>query len=376
MPNHSRQSIATARLRLPPEWHRQDGVLLVWPHTDTDWAEQLPAVEAVYLALAGEIARRERLLLVAAAPAAERRLLAILAEHGVPLDRVSTAIYRSDDTWARDLGPLTLAGADGHCRLLDFVFTGWGGKFPAERDNRLTAALHRSGCFGQTPLESLDWVLEGGAIEVNEDGCLLTTAACLLNPNRNPHLSANEIEARLREQLGVEAIFWLQSGHLVGDDTDSHVDTLCRFAPDHTICYVRCDDASDEHHADLARMEAELQALRTPAGQPFRLLPLPWPAPIFDDQGQRLPATYANFLVVNDAVLAPTYGDPQDEAALAVLRQAFPGRQVVGIDCRPLIRQHGSLHCVTMQLPAGTLARQTAGGQKTGEVGDECVLTS
>ena len=199
-------------------------------------------------------------------------------------------------------------------------------------------------------------VLEGGAIETDGQGTLLTTEACLLNHNRNPRLDRAAIEMKLREDFGVERILWLSHGHLEGDDTDSHIDTLARFCDPQTIAYVRCDDPEDSHYPSLAAMEEQLKTLRQADGSPYRLIALPWPRPCFDpDDGHRLPATYANFLIINGAVLVPTYADAADAEALATLAEAFPGRDIVPIDCRSVIRQHGSLHCLTMQLPRGTL---------------------
>jgi agmatine deiminase len=197
--------------------------------------------------------------------------------------------------------------------------------------------------------------LEGGSIESDGCGTLLTTSQCLLNPNRNPDLNSEQIEKELRDTLGCQRILWLHHGHLLGDDTDAHVDTLARLAPNDTILYVVCDDPRDEHYPALSRMAEELAAFRTEAGQPYRLLPLPWPAARFDDDGQRLPATYANFLIINGAVLVPTYDDPQDAQALITVGAAFPDREIIGIDCSAIILQHGSLHCLTMQLPQGVL---------------------
>ena len=188
-------------------------------------------------------------------------------------------------------------------------------------------------------------------------GTLLTTARCLLAPTRNPKLTQDGLEARLKELLGLDRILWLQHGHLTGDDTDSHIDTLARFCDARTIAYVACADPDDEHHAELKAMEEELRALRAADGRPYRLVPLPWPRARYDDDGRRLPATYANFLIINGAVLVPTYDDPADGPALARLRECFPGREIIGVDCLPLIYQYGSLHCVTMQLPEGVLGQ-------------------
>jgi agmatine deiminase len=261
----------------------------------------------------------------------------------------------SNDTWSRDFGPLAIYSGN-RPQLLDFGFNGWGLKFAAGHDNLISRRLQRLGLFGATPLRTVGLILEGGSIESDGAGTLLTTAECLLNPNRNPHLTRAELEQQLGTLLGVRHWLWLENGYLAGDDTDSHIDTLARLCPDDTIVYVACDDPADEHYDALQRMAKELLAFRSRAGRPYRLLPLPWPRPCFDSDGTRLPATYANFLVVNGAVLVPTYADPADAAALSVIGQAFPGREIVAIDCRPLIRQHGSLHCVTMQLPKGVLA--------------------
>jgi agmatine/peptidylarginine deiminase len=241
---------------------------------------------------------------------------------------------------------------DGKPVLLDFIFNGWGNKYPHAQDNELTTKLHARSAFGNTPVESIDLVMEGGSIEVDGEGTLLTTESCLLNPNRNPGLKREQIESQLRHYLGIDRILWLKHGAIDGDDTDGHIDTLARFCDAETIAYQACDDADDPHYAGLKAMEAELQTLRRKDGEPYRLVSLPWPAAIHDDTGRRLPATYANFLIVNGAVLVPTYNDAADAGALKALAGAFLGRSIVPVMCRPLIYQYGSLHCVTMQLPA------------------------
>lgn len=339
-------------IRWPAEWEEQDGVLLAWPHADSDWHPVLDQVEPVYIEIARQISRFERVLIVAPERAAVQEKLQAA---GVPLDRTTVFEVPTNDTWARDFGPITVL-QNGRPVLLDFGFNGWGLKFAADLDNQITRTLHEVGAFGETPVRTPGLILEGGSIESDGRGTLLTTSECLLNRNRNPHLSREALEAQVGELLGVDHFLWLDSGYLAGDDTDSHVDTLARLCPDDTILYVRCDDPEDEHFEALSRMEGELKELRTRDGKPYRLIPLPWPEPRFDDEGERLPATYANYLVINEAVLVPTYRDPRDAQALAAVGQAFPGRAILGIDCCPLILQHGSLHCVTMQIPRGVLA--------------------
>ena len=331
---------------LPAEWALQSGVQLTWPHEDTDWAPMLEEVERCFTDISREVARRERLLVVHPRPEEVREKL---ARAGVTLSNVRFQACETNDTWARDHGAITMLDTNGPS-LLDFTFNGWGLKFAADKDNLITRQLVKAGQLKGTYTNRLGFVLEGGSIESDGQGTLLTTAECLLSPNRNGQLNRVEIEEYLRRTFHVQRVLWLEHGYLRGDDTDSHVDTLARFCPADTIAYVQCTDPQDEHYAELRLMEEELRSFRTPAGKPYRLVPLPMADAVYEE-GMRLPATYANFLVINGAVLMPTYGSPRDETARAQLQTAFPGREVVGIDCRPLIRQHGSLHCVTMQYP-------------------------
>lgn len=339
---------------LPPEWAPQSGVLLTWPHAHGDWGSRLDEVEPVFAVIAREIARRERVLIACDDTSHVTHVEARLRSAGVNMGEVSLRVAPSNDTWARDHGPITVVCRDKPL-LLDFGFNGWGGKYAHDLDNVITRRLHDSGAFGKTPLESIDLILEGGSIEVDGSGTLLTTSRCLLAPTRNPRLSREQIEQELHDWLGLKRILWLDHGHLEGDDTDSHVDTLARYCDARTIAYVACDDPRDAHYADLRAMEAQLQTFRAADGSPYRLVPLPWPHARHDGE-RRLPATYANFLIINGAVLVPTYRDPADAVALERLQTCFPGREIVGVDCLPIIAQYGSLHCLTMQLPAGVLS--------------------
>lgn len=336
---------------LPAEWALQSGVQLTWPHEETDWAPMLEEVEQCFTNIAREIAKRERLLVVHPRP---KEIKEKLTRAGIFLNNIYFQACETNDTWARDHGAITLLDTDG-ASLLDFTFNGWGLKFAADKDNLITRQLVKAGVLKGSYVNHLDFVLEGGSIESDGLGTLLTTSQCLLSPNRNGQMNQVEIEEYLRQTFHLQRVLWLEHGYLAGDDTDSHVDTLARFCDAETIAYVKCDDPTDEHYEELARMEEELQAFRTLDGQPYRLLALPLPDPIVFE-GERLPATYANFLILNDAVLYPTYRQPEkDEIAGNTLRKAFPEREVIGIDCRPLIKQHGSLHCVTMQYPAGVI---------------------
>jgi agmatine deiminase len=311
-------------------------------------------VEPVFVDIARHISRREKVLIVCLNASHRIHIQNLLQAGGVELSRIDLRLAPSNDTWARDHGPITLL-SENQPLLLDFRFNGWGGKYAADLDNHITERLHQDGAFGKTSLQTIDLVLEGGSIETDGAGTLLTTARCLLSPARNPKLNRNQLETELKTFLGITRVLWLEHGYLAGDDTDSHIDTLARFCDPNTIAYVACPDRNDEHYRELKLMEQELQALRTPDGRPYRLIPLPWPAAKHNESGDRLPATYANFLIINATVLVPTYADPMDAAALACLRAGFPGRAIIGVPCLPLVFQYGSLHCVTMQLPAGVL---------------------
>ena len=332
--------------RLPAEWEPQEGVQLTWPHAATDWAPILDEITATYEVMAREIAKRERLLIIA--PKGED--LSPLTSHLFPLP--------SNDTWARDHGFISLVDDQGHRRLLDFRFNGWGEKFAADLDNALNRRLYDAQSLAGDYVSCLDFVLEGGAIESDGQGTVFTTSGCLMAPHRNQPLSQAEIETRLKRELHAERILWIDHGNLIGDDTDGHIDTLVRICPDDTLLYVGCDNPDDPQYEELHLMEAQLRTFRTLQGQPYRLLKLPMPRPIYESdfnaegEHDRLPATYANFLVINGAVLCPTYNQPDlDAEALRLIAQAFPGREIVPIDCRAVIRQHGSLHCCTMQFP-------------------------
>lgn len=335
---------------LPSEWYEQSGVQLTWPHAETDWAHMLKEVQECFTAIAREIAKAEILLIVT--PDIEA-VKAQIANH-VNMKNVRFFECDTNDTWARDHGGITIIDASTP-HLLDFCFNGWGQKFVAGLDNQITRKAYQANCFNAEYENHLDFILEGGSIESDGLGTLLTTSTCLLAPNRNDTLNKIDIEERLRAMFHVEQVLWLDHGYLAGDDTDSHVDTLARLCPGDTITYVKCTDPEDEHYEELSKMEEQLRTFRTLKGEPYKLLALPMADSIIENT-ERLPATYANFLILNNTVLYPTYNQPKNDVKAAeVLAEAFPGREIVGIDCRALIKQHGSLHCVTMQYPKGVL---------------------
>lgn len=324
--------------------------MLTWPHAATDWADDLEQVLAVFAAIGAAISQRETLLSICADAQAVSTTRARLAQSGADLSRCLFTIATSNDSWARDHGPITsLRG--GTAIINDFTFNAWGGKFEASSDNAINARLRDNGSFGDTAFETRPLVLEGGALETDGQGTLLATRHSVIDKARNPEMGANDIEKRLGAWLGLERFLWLDHGALSGDDTDGHIDTLARFADPDTILYTTAPPG-DADHDGLRAMHAQLTRFRTRGGLPYRLLALPFPGLHFDGDGRRLPAGYANFLIINQAVLLPTYGVEQDRSAEAVLQQAFPDREIVPIDCRPIIRQNGSLHCLTMQFPA------------------------
>ena len=339
----------TQPYRFPAEWEPQSAILIAWPTADTDWAPRLGEVENTYIQLVAGITRFQPAVIVVADDDVEAYAQARLQSNRIEMDRVRFVTAPYDDTWLRDSGPITLR--DGAMfNLLDFRFTGWGGKHGASDDDQLIQRLQAQSLFGDAKRESIDFALEGGAIETDGAGTLLTTWQCL--HERHPDASREELTSKLSDWLKQDRVLWLDHGYLEGDDTDAHIDTLARLAPDDAIVFQACDDESDSHYAELKAMADEIAALRTRDGRPYRLFPLPWAQPILDGE-RRLAASYANFLIVNGAVMMPSYGDPADAKAAAVLAEAFPDREIVQIDCRPIIWQNGSLHCLTMQLPAG-----------------------
>ena len=336
------------QLFMPAEWHRLQMVQLTWPHEGTDWNYMLPEVEECYMELAKAISSRVQLLVVA--PDTEK-VRVTLEKCGAKMNNIIMFQCDTNDTWARDHAFITILG-DNVPHYVDFCFNGWGRKFEASLDNAINGKLYDAGIVKGEYEDCTSFVLEGGSIESDGKGTILTTSQCLLAPHRNQPMGKEDIEKCLKKMLHAERILWLNHGNLIGDDTDGHVDTVARLAPNDTIVYMQCTDENDAQYKDLKAMEDEIASLRTAEDKPYRMIALPSPAPIYDEDGERLPATYANFLIMNNCVLYPTYAQEENDRDPAVaLSKAFPTHEIVGIDCRALIKQHGSLHCVTMQYP-------------------------
>jgi len=328
--------------RLKAEWEEQKVVLMSFPHSETDWKKDLKGALSPFIRIAQAIAYSQAVYIIC-------KNKNEISELFCSTDNISFIEIPTNDTWIRDYGYLSIEEGDKR-KLLDFKFDGWGGKFEASLDNKVNKILHNKGYLGITPLEEIDYVLEGGSIESDGHGTILTTTKCLCNPNRNGGNTKETIERTLRETIGAKRVLWIDDGYLAGDDTDAHIDTLARFVNKDTITFVQCLDNRDEHYKSLQKMHLQLKKFRTVDGKPYRLIPLPMCEAKYGDKGGRLPATYANFLITNSALLYPTYNVKTDKTAGVVLRSLFPNREIIPIDCSKLIEEGGSLHCATMQV--------------------------
>jgi agmatine deiminase len=342
----SEMEVETMR-RVIAEWEKQRAVLMAFPHQRTDWYDvdnphTLHEALSPFIRIAQAIAYSQPVYILC--DTIEETKSLFCSTHNMSFIQLPT-----NDTWTRDYGYISIKEY-GKTKLLDFTFNAWGGKFEASLDNAVNRHLHQKGYLGTTPLESIDFVLEGGSIESDGEETILTTTACLCNPNRNGGLTKNKIEEKLKLYLGATRILWLDHGYLEGDDTDSHIDTLARFVNPKTIMYVQCEDKNDVHYNALKAMEQQLKSFTQSNGKPYTLIPLPMVNAKFDTKGNRLPATYANFLITNHALLYPTYEENQDKIAHEIFSTLFPNKEIIPINALKLIEQGGSLHCSTMQI--------------------------
>ncbi len=328
--------------RLFAEWEEQEFVLLAMPHNNSDWKPYLNEAIDNFVEIAKAIAKYQKVILLSTD-------VENIKSKFSDLSNIEFLEVETNDTWARDFGGITIS-KDEKLQILDFGFNGWGLKFASNFDNLVTKEMEARGAFKNIKVKTKGMILEGGSIESNGDGVILTTSQCLLEANRNPHLDRKEIEEKLKKYFGAKKVLWLHNGHLENDDTDAHIDTIARFVDKNTIAYIKCDDKSDPHYDSFARMERELEKLKNLDGNPFNLVALPFVGAKYFE-GERLPATYANFLIINKAVLVPVYGDENDKKAIEIMKNLFSDRKIIPINCEVLIRQHGSLHCVTMQFP-------------------------
>ena len=334
--------------RFPAEWEKQSAVLIAWPHKTGDFGTRLESVEQSYSVIADTITQYQRLIIVCRDDSHQQHIKALIGNHN-DIDFIHATV---NDIWVRDTVFLSVE-QEGVISHLNFLFNGWGDKYLHQNDNALNHKLLNAKPFKGKAHKDVDFILEGGSVDSDGIDTILTTKQCLLNPNRNKGLTQQDIEQQLLLHLGAKRVLWLDQENLTGDDADAHIDSLARFCSANTIAYTSCDDADDPHYTGLKFMEQQLQDLRNQANEPYHLVPLPLPKPIVDEEGQQLPANYANFLIINHAVLAPVYGDAMDDVALARLAECFPHHEILPIPCRPLVYQYGSLHSMTMQFPEG-----------------------
>jgi len=346
--------MAEKGFNLPGEWEKQSGVLITWPHKQSDWIESLSEIEAFYINLSKAICQYEKLVIITYDYQLKDHIQSLFEIHKVNLDNTIFHIAKTNDTWTRDYGPICLT-QDSKSHLLDFKFNGWGEKYSSSLDNNITSDLLLKQTLQTYESKQIDFVLEGGSIESDGNGTLLTTSSCLLSNNRNPIYTQKDIDTFLQTTLGVKQVLWLNEGYLSGDDTDSHIDVLARFADSNTILYIKCENKNDEHYASSKAMESQLKTFCNYEGKPYQLIALPFPEAKYDEENRRLAASYANFLIINSAVLMPTYNDPNDEIAIQILQNTFKDREVIGIPSIAAIKQNGSLHCLTMHLPVGII---------------------
>ncbi len=355
---HSQPTPARSGYRMPAEWDLHQATWLSWPHNPATWPGKLDRILPVYARMVAVLARSETVHINVADAAMEAQARALLHAAGAQGD-IRFHHFPTNDAWCRDHGAIFVCRQDSVAPALaaiDWGYNAWGNKYPPfDLDNQIPARMAE--VLGVPRIEG-GMILEGGSIDVNGAGLLLTSEACLLNPNRNPHLRREQIEQRLCDYLGVEKILWLGDG-IVGDDTDGHVDDLARFVAPDTIVTVVEEDPSDANYAILQDNLARLQAMRDLHDQPLRIVPLPMP-PAIVYQGQRLPASYANFYIANRVVLVPCFNHPNDQRAQQILQEWFPEREVVGLDCTELIWGLGAFHCLTQQVPACSTGPQSS----------------
>jgi agmatine deiminase len=335
---------------MPAEWEPHRGTWLSWPHKEASWPGKFGPVPGVFAAMVRALADREEVHINVAGPAMEASVRTLLADAGADTGNVFFHMNPTNDAWCRDHGPIFVQRAvdgRGEQAVVDWGYNAWGGKYPPyDLDDAIPTRIAAE--LG-VPVFEPGIVMEGGSIDVNGRGTLITTEACLLNPNRNPELDRETIEGYLRDYLGVRRILWLGDG-IAGDDTDGHVDDLTRFVDERTVVTVVEQDPGDENYEPLQENLERLRGMIDQDGQPLRVVTLPMPRRLEHD-GQRLPASYANFYIANGLVLLPTYDPPRDEEARATLQTVFPGRDVLGIDCTDLVWGLGAFHCVTQQWP-------------------------
>ncbi|AEE21296.1 Agmatine deiminase [Glaciecola sp. 4H-3-7+YE-5] len=335
-------------MRLLPEWAPQEAIILAWPDDKTDWQPWLADVIQVYLTIIATLNQAGTGVILLIRDDQRSTFTSLSKDFAQPIDRVLLVRADYNDTWVRDYGFLTCHSSGG-MQPIEFNFNGWGNKFDAKKDNQINQQVLAGLC--RLPLQSFDVVAEGGALEIDDAGVLLSTEFCLSNPERNGDMTMSQYRGAFKVALGAKSVHIFQHGHLEGDDTDGHIDTLVRFTPDDGLVVQSAFNVPDDsHHAGLAALVTECRE----ALPEHKIFELPLPC-VFNQQGERLPASYANYLINNKQILCPVYQQPQDDLAMEVMAKAYPGHSIVPINCLPLVQQFGSLHCISMQVPVSTL---------------------
>lgn len=338
-------------VKFPAEWEEQAAILLTWPHQNSIWADTLKDIDDLFVNVTKEIIKREKVIISCYNQTHLQHIRNLLSAAKINFEQIRLYKAYSNDIWVRDHGPITIF-QNNKPVLLDFIFNGWGNKYPSEFDNLLTQSLYDQYAFGNQKVLKVNLVLEGGSIETDGRGTLLTTSRCLLA--RNPTLTQDFLTLRLKQIFGVNNVLWLDHGSLSGDDTDGHIDTLARFINPNTICYISCEDPEDENYNSLQLMEDQLQTFTDCEAKNYQLIALPCPKARYAKyDGRRLPLSYANFLIINGAVLVPTFDDEADKIVLEILQKQFADKEVIGINCTAAIEWYGAIHCFTMQILKG-----------------------
>ncbi len=348
---HSLDSMVENRQKvtgLYPEWYPQSAVLIAWPDQHTDFATILDSIEKTYVDVVSAITRYQTVIIAVRDQQLKTHVIKRLATHQINPSQVIYVIIAYDDIWVRDIAPIAVQH-NHSTQLLCFQFNAWGNQYPCHDDARFAQRFAASQVL-QAPVKTSNLILEGGAFDSNGLGELLTTASCIYDHRRN-QLDKSSIQQKITKALNTDRLIVLEHGQLVGDDTGGHIDTLARFCSSDIIAYTSCDNSNDVHYQSLKQTLNQLKQLRTAQNKPYKLIALPLPSTIFNNDQQQLPANYANFLIINNAVLVPQYRDPNDTTAINRLGKCFPQRDMIPIDSLHLISQFGSVHCMTMNYP-------------------------
>ena len=340
-----------------PEWHTQAATLLVWPHRYSDWANMLDEISVCYLELTHAISQSQHVILIYFNQEHKLYITRLCHEHGCNMQRIIMLQIETNDTWVRDYGPQLLLG-NNEFQYLDFEFNAWGEQYACRLDNLFSETLFKSAASAQCQYHRAPLVIEGGNLEFDSHATLLTNIACIKRNMVNTSIDTQALINSIKHELSVKRVLTVDVPPLLGDDTGGHIDTLARFIDDDTIIYTECHDSNHPNHSCLLLLKTQLKALTNKQGKPYRLIPLPMPKKLIE-LGKNIyaPASYVNFVFINDTILVPTHDDEHDQIALEIFTNACPDRKIVGVNALPLLKQFGSLHCATLHIPQGVITQ-------------------